>query len=337
MNNTSKKRFDYLDTAKFIAIMWIFVVHYISEFQPQWFAYWDILPFSLLLKGLTGKCALAMLAVTMGFLAYYKGTKQGGLFAAVVKRYLSFFVMGLFVNVIYAANSGLSLSDLSVLKDILVTSLAIGDGIYATFWCMQSFFIASVVSYIAGLFKLKELPVCGLVALFIVLGEIWVAVCLMGNLLYVMTDAQDPRAYRKVLENRWVQLLLVVAVFFAVKRSESDVTYVIDGLCAALMLAVISMNSKAEKLFSAPALVFMGKYSMGIFLLHPLVYTRLGGVILSCTAASPLMLLLTFLLCVVVTVLLSFPLVKAINWCSAAAFRLLVAAKERTTALLPRS
>jgi len=97
----TRQRILYLDAIKFLAIMWIFFVHFIADFRPTLFQLWDNLPYSLLLNGLTGKFATAMLAVVLGYLAFYKGSNAVSIASVSLKRYISFFAMGLLSNIIY--------------------------------------------------------------------------------------------------------------------------------------------------------------------------------------------------------------------------------------------
>lgn len=322
-------RVRYFDTIKFFAILWVYLVHFISYYCSSLFSYWRTAPTSWVLFGVTGKLAVAMFSVILGYFAYLSGTKGGSLSNFTIKRYISFFITGLFINTLYAICGALGWKSATYdLTTVLVTSLKIGYDIFPTFWCMFDFLLSSVLSFINGKYRLSPSAVFLQIVIFLLVGKIWIAICLMGNLLYGLQHNETCAA---LMRKKPVQLLLFIIVFFAVKRPESNVTYVIDGICSMLVLLIISGNETFQKVLSCKPLSYLGKNSLGIYILHPLTYTLLGAPLfeLLSPVRYSVVFIVVFITCLAVMLPLSIGAVFLIDRLSGLLSTLLITAKDQ--------
>lgn len=319
-----KKRFDYMDGLKFFAALWIFAVHFISSDVPSLLGLWS----GFLLRGVSGKLAVAILAVILGYLAYDKGTKSDKLGEIILKRYVQFVVMGIIINIFGAANKGYNFTQPMTYISIVATSLTLGKQLASIFWCMQAFFFASVISYIAGKYKMSEFPIILLIGTFYLTGNVWVSVCLMGNLLCRFTNFEAFPKREKILSNPLTQIILFVIAFFAIKRSESDLTYFIDGICCMLILFIFAANKTLRKIFGCKVLAYLGKQSMGIFLLHPFIYPSVSNFVYSHFPNLPVIHLFAFIASLIIVVLLSVIVVFIIGKASQLINKILLAIRD---------
>ena len=319
-----KNRLNYFDVVRFFAVMWIFFTHYIAAFKPDIFRFWNTSIGYLFLYGITGNFAVVVLSVILGYFAYYSGMKSTCLFGTIVKRYISFFIMALLSNFIYAYEYGYDFSSLYTFYKIIRTSILLSDTIYETFWCIRSFFFGSVISQICGHLKISEPPIILLILLLSGFDNIWVAMCLMGNLLYLRTDfANTSEKWEKMVTNHRVQLIMFVFSFFAIKQPESDVTFFFGGICSLFVLMIIKVNSTVQAWFNNPIVAFLGKNSMGIFLLHPVIYQNVAEVIFAHTSLTMSTFFIGFFISACITILLSIILVYIIDKSTDLSYRLL--------------
>lgn len=306
------ERKGYLDTLKFLAIFLIYTTHFIYKFNQDYFSLWHNMPTSLFLEGLSGKFGVSLFAVILGFLAYESGRhRKKTVTQYTVNRYAYFMICGLFINTCFLIFNYLGYVD----KDITFTSFwlttfTISDAIFSTFWCMKSFLIASIVAYIAGNKELSYIEILIITIIFGILGQTWIAACLLGTLIHFVKD-------NKHLKKAIVQLMLFIIVFIIVKRSESTLTYYIDSLCAIIIILIIANNKILSKIFSNKFTGTLGKNSMAMFLIHTLTYDRIGNIIFArYDVNNPLIFWSVWILCFIVVCLLSFPVSILLNFCS---------------------
>lgn len=63
------KRIGYFDVLRLFSVILIFIVHFINDFRPDYFVLWNEGVSSIFLNGVSGKAAVAMLAVILGYFA----------------------------------------------------------------------------------------------------------------------------------------------------------------------------------------------------------------------------------------------------------------------------
>ena len=308
-------RLNYFDTIKFFAIIWIFFVHFISLFKPVWLRFWLQPPAYFILGGLTGKFATATLAVILGYFAFKKGTEQESLVSLCIKRYIAFFVMVFFANTIYLfATHTDQLINISTFINLFLTSLSIGDDIYLSFWCMQSFLFASVFSYINGKYNVSFFPLIIEILIFALTENTWIAICLMGNVLFKLIDKDTIHTrFQKIVSKPLTQILLILIVFIGIKREESEFTYFLYGIFSVFLITVTAYNHTLKRLLDNNVLGYLGKHSMGIYLLHGTIFAIIWKYIFPHITDSLSNICILFLISALITIPLSILLVKTIN------------------------
>ena len=112
--------------------------------------------------------------------------------------------------------------------------------------------------------------------------------------------------------NRWyLQLALIVICWFVLPRKESTTAYIIDGIVSLVLLAICFSSNIIKRVLSINWLSRLGQYSMEIFLIHTLVYITLGRKVFSYISRYEnlkISWLLTWLICLLYIIVLSFPI-----------------------------
>ena len=308
MNNNT--RIKYLDTLKLLAIFIVFVTHFINRFNDDYFSLWHTAPTSWLLNGVSGKLGVAIFAVILGYFAYR--SKENNITKYVIKRYIYFFLCALFINSIYAALGNLgAFDDTYTAKEVVAVSLTLGDGIFSTFWCIRPFFVASLLSKLnskaeAGLFIVAiEMHI-----MFLLTGDVWISICLMGNLVAIAMLNRKILSIFSCVSVRWTAY---IAVFFLIKRPESLLTYVIDGICASLLILVLSESRYIRKILEWKPLSAQGKNTMAMYLIHVVVYRLVGMTAGLDSDSSALLFVIILIVSWLLVVVLSFPLTNLLD------------------------
>lgn len=308
MNN--KTRIRYLDTLKLLAIFIVFATHFINRFNEEYFRLWHKAPTTWVLNGVTGKLGVAIFAVILGYFAYR--SKESNVTKYVIKRYIYFLLCALFINSIYAALGSAGIfDDTYTLKEVLTVSFTLGAGIFRTFWCIRPFFIASILSKLNG--KAGAGPFAVLVEMLImfrIMGDVWVSICLMGNLVAI---AMSNEKFMSVFRHIWIRWPVYLAVLFLIKRPESWQTYLIDGICASLMILALSESRYIRKVLDWEPLAAQGKNTMAMYLVHVVVYRLVGSAAGLGSDSSAAMFIIIMIVSWALVVVLSFPLTRLLD------------------------
>lgn len=141
------ERYKYIDVIRLICSLWIFFTHFLSILYPRYLSYWYIFPTNIILGGLTGKLALAFIAVILGYLASFPRNKSTLRYA--IERYLFFLISCFVINFIYYIASSYSLinTETITLNDVFVSSIRLDDSISGNLWCMNSFLLGSIICF----------------------------------------------------------------------------------------------------------------------------------------------------------------------------------------------
>ena len=272
------KRKPYIDTIKALAIFVVFLTHFIDEFHPEYFSLWKTLPTAILLKGVSGKFGVCVFSVILGYFAFK--TKETNIAKYAVKRYVYFLVCGLFINSVYAVFSrfGLFSDPISTYK-VLKTSVLLGSDIFPTFWCIRPFMYASLITAINK--KLRSFPtniaiIIVEIALLVYVGQLWVAICLIGNVVAIVEHSDY---YKKVFSNRSIRISVYLISFIAIKFAN----YLLDGISAALVLLALGCSPVLSEYLRNRLLASIGKNTMAIYLTHVIIYEAIGKVLITDT------------------------------------------------------
>ena len=307
-----KTRTRYFDTIKLLAIFVVFLTHFVASFNEAYFRYWKELPTAILLKGVSGKFGVVIFSVILGYFAFRSSEKSIAKYT--IKRYVYFVLCGLFINSVYliAARTGYISGNASI-THMIRTSLLLSDDIYATFWCIQPFMLASFISKINGKFLTGKswgvLIIAAEIAALIKFGQLWVGICLMGNIVYIL---ENDKTVLRLISHRIVRIAIYLIFFFAIKRSSSELTFIIDGTVCAMVLIALNKSTVLTKMLNNKSMASAGRNTMAIYLIHNIIYESIGGAMISEAHFVP-----TFLAALAVSwaviVIVSYPVTKLLD------------------------
>ena len=301
-------RIKHFDSLRLIAIFVVYVTHFVDSFHPEYFSLWETLPMSLLLEGISGKLGVALFGVLLGYFAY--SSKENNSAYYILKRYSFFVISALIINTLYALRALFFDNKISAVK-VLIESITLDDDIFPTYWCIPVFFAASVLSYLNGKANVTTIGILLEVAVFYKLGNVWLAICLMGNI--VARYQKNP--HFDILKKRCCRIILWIILFFAIKRQESNNTYMIQGMCCMVIIILIMRGNVVRRILDNKYLSAMGRQGMAIYILHPICYITFAPLLFKRLADLPYgwNFTITLLLCFVLIVLVSFPTMMLIN------------------------
>ena len=301
-----RQRTLYFDTIRFLACFWVFTTHFIARFDSGLFRFWNTLPTSLLLKGMSGKLAVAVFAVLLGYFSARGGCREKSTLRYLADRYLYFFASGLVVNSLYGIAGHLNLLETAPsLWQVLRSSLTIDSDIFPAFWCMREFLFGSLLCFLNGKYRVGLFGAVAESAILFLLGSPWTGLCLLGCLLWRISE----QGLDQALERPALAGLLFLVSFCLIKRPESTVTYLLDGVFALITLLILRRQRALQKLLDWHPLAGLLKNYMAIYLIHSLIYELFAPPIYALCRDLPhvLRFLTAYGGCFVLIVLASFP------------------------------
>ena len=296
---TDDSRILWLDTFKALAIISIFVGHFIATYHKDWLVYETF----LFTQFLDAKMGAAILSVLVGFFAYKTGERRKRVFLNSLNRYFYFFLAALMINsLIVALNIPKNGISARAVLQVISDSFLLNDLIYPTFWCIRYFFAASVLSYINGAYRSDARTVIiELIAMYIALADVWVLVCVLGNIVYIVIRNFEDLKYK------WLLYIATILLYVTLPAEESKWKFMQMGLVA--MFGILSVNycKPVKKLMSFKPLAYIGSISMSIFLTHVVIQKRIGGWLFDKIVIEPYYInfLIVFVICLVITVVFS--------------------------------
>lgn len=316
-------RVKYFDSLRLIAFFAVYVTHFIDSFHPEYFSLWTTFPTSLLLEGVSGKLGVALFGVLLGYFAYISRENNSAYY--ILKRYAFFVISALIINALYALRAFLIGDRISLVK-VLIESVTLDDDIFPTYWCIPVFFVASILSYLNGKANVPAIGILLEIAVFYKLGSIWLAVCLMGNLV----ARYQLYPYMDVLKNRICRVGLWIVVFLAIKRPESNNTYMIQGICCMGLIMLIMRGKIIKKILDNTFLSAMGRQGMAIYILHPICYVTFAPLLFNWLKDLPYgwSFVITLSICFALIVLISIPTMVVINKATALAGEMILKTQE---------
>lgn len=305
-----KQRIQMYDGLKFFALFFVYSTHFIAYFHEAYFVHWTKIPEAFLLNGITGKFGVAIFGVLLSYFAYEKGENNGaaGFPAYILKRYNYFVFCGLFINMLYKIEQirmrgTFSIGDIELW---LKVSFTLGDDLYPTFWCLKYFFVVSTLAYLLGAYKSK---ISTKIIICLVLGltmDIWIAIFLLGILVSDILEAKE------LYKGKKTQLLLVVLIMVMFRGQEGIFTYLRDGITALLIIAFLNVNKGANAFLSQRIFSKIGMRSMGVFMIHPMVYSYVSPRIFQMLSDWPYG--VAFITCLGMTFILVVLIAVPIDW-----------------------
>ena len=98
---------------------------------------------------------------------------------------------------------------------------------------------------------------------------IWIAFILMGSL---MDEINENPHVRKILQNRYAQLCMLLAIFCLFKRPMCQKTFLIQAVCAVAIFLILRNNETLARWCSNRNLAKVGGSYMGFYLVHLVSY-----------------------------------------------------------------
>lgn len=272
-----KKRILYYDNVRYMAAMIVFTGHFIRRFTPTTFRFWSHGPSHYFLQGINGKFGVIVFCVVLGYFATKSGRKKGSLVKYTLNRYIQFALMGIFVNTLYLIVNLFNVfpnKSITVVQ-VIQSSLLLSDDIFPAFWCMKLFLLGGAICYANKKYEIST-AICLMEILgFLLIGKylyydgIWIAFILMGSL---MDEINENPYVRKLLENRYAQLCMLLAIFCLFKRPMCQKTFLIQAVCTVAIFLILRNNDRLARRCSNRNLAKVSGSYMGFYLVHLLSY-----------------------------------------------------------------
>ena len=296
------RRVQWIDSARFLAMFWILIGHYLAVFYPAALSLWEPGPWWWLLGGFPGKLAFSLYFVLLGYFA--SSAKPFSLRAFsryTLRRYLQLVFFGFLATLLfilggYAVTWVFHLADESVFRILsdgprynliylLRDGFLLEDHYIDSFWCMPHLLLASLICKLYGYLPegirplLRCAILCSLIALLLLLNAeffIWVVVALLGCLLRLAIDAAEQIPLLEKPGVRLIILLLSIAVL-KIPIEEGPLLFFIEGTVDSIWMLLLSRNARAQDLLSRSPLPWLGRITLGIFVIHTPVYALLDS------------------------------------------------------------
>lgn len=287
-----EKREAWIDSTRFFAIFVIMTTHYLAMFLPDALLLWERMPTMLLLGGLTGKFSVAFFFVLLGYFAS-KPVRFAwkGIALYTLRRYrqLCFFVLVSTLcyllgsygcawifhtpdeNVLRVLSDGPRYNLLYAVRDAFLFE----ENYNATLWCMRQLFAASVLCRLLGCLperldrRLRILTTLLILSLSALTRSMWVWVG-VGALGFTLRLVLESDAYRRLCEKPAALAALFFAALCCIKAPlpEGALLYLLQGIGALLLLLVLFALKGVQRAFAARPFPWLGKRSMGLFVVH---------------------------------------------------------------------
>ena len=263
-----RKREPWYDTLRLIACFVVYASHFIAIYREPLFVSFNRLPAAIVLYGVTGRGAVGLFGAITGYFAYRAGAEHP--LRSVRRRYLYFLTCAVFVNVLTVVVQWRAVfSAVFTIPNILLhlgfQSLTLGSGFYGPFWCMPTFLLATLISLLNKKAGISYAVLFAEMIGFLLIGQVWMTVCLTGNLAAMMNDDEN---VARLFEKRFFRILLLLVLFIAIKQEETDLKALTVGFASAFLMVTVRYSPLLQKVLGARPLSSFGKNAMGIFLIH---------------------------------------------------------------------
>lgn len=239
MEKTHTDKIQWIEALRTFAMLMVVVPHFIATFCPEVFSIWQ--SYSLFMKGISGKHGVAIFCVLLGFFSSKRSSKTFPTY--FVQRYLQFAINIGIVLVPFVLAKSLLLGDRfgTFMKGIMLSgfeSVVLGASLNPTLWCVRDMFFGSLVCFVLGQYckmnnKWKEFALIALLGLFMYFINVWIAVCVFGAGLRVFLEIKLAHRSKSLL-----CVLFVVLIPLLYRRSESQLTYALQGISCCLFMYV---------------------------------------------------------------------------------------------------
>lgn len=277
-----KKRIDWIDGVRCLAMFWILFVHFIAVFTPntnvRFPGFWG-----LLLFGISGKLAVACFCVLAGYFAVRPA--QTSVWRYALRRYLFFALQILVIELLYYAAAlllprGLYLHRYApllyhqppeVLRDILLDAFALRAQVLPTYWCVDDFIWGSICVMLCQTLVCRQplwiraLSCAALFGVLLWLDQLWLAICVLGWALKLTEEVRIPCKPLVIAG-------LICLLPWLIRRGECSLTYLLDGVACLILLWIIGQIPPFQRLIGLKPLAKFGSHTFELFLLHIPIY-----------------------------------------------------------------
>jgi peptidoglycan/LPS O-acetylase OafA/YrhL len=184
---------------------------------------------------------------------------------------------------------------------------------------MRSFLVAGFIAYINGRNNTNCLVTVIEILLLSACGYYWCSIFLMGCLVEIIekTYLEKWNKLNDILKYI-VRIILLITAFVIIKRPESTSTYYFYGVSSALFLFVVKKSEKIKFVLEAVhPIVFLGRFTMTIFLIHNAVFLLISRKLLSVFQKSDfryaISFMIVFIISMVVIIILAIPFQKLLD------------------------
>jgi len=215
--------------------------------------------------------------VIMCYIAYKSGErKKKTTLEYFICRYSYFVLAGLFINFVYYFYIGNM-----TLTHVIWASARLSAEIYDTFWCMKDFLFASSIAFFLGYTESKYCNCILAELILILMGQIWVPICLLGIFVALVLERENKNSIVRIKVRNTIMTVLSIALIKICAGTENKNVFFMNGVSSVLILIVLLSSDIIKRnkrlLFSSVC----GRYTMGIFLIHPICYEVFGSGILA--------------------------------------------------------
>lgn len=266
----NKTRKGYIDFIRCCCILIVFYMHFQANFGTIYAHYWHEFPTDLLLRGFSAKMSVAVLTALSGYLASKtnRDMKHG-----LMHRYLFFLISCLCINMFYYLYNILCLDESININEIVMETLTLGNRFFPALWFVRDYLMGFVLCLINKNAKVDTQFVILEIFIFIILGEVWIAIYLMGNLAEQIEG-------RFVNKSRFALYLLLFGSFFLLKmQPNTSLSFLCGGLACVIWIVVLPETGGIYRIINNSGWSLIGKYSWGFFLIHALGYHALNDFI----------------------------------------------------------
>ncbi len=281
----------WIDSIRFLSISLVFLTHFIVVFYPEGARFWHEGFSRFLLCGMSGKLAVSMFAVLLGYFAAASSFKEEfELPKYIIKRYIRFLVVVftaiLTIQVLIVLfrffrieNSPLIVKEnffvnkntVSV-RGFLLEVFCFGSSVYPLLWCMDDFFYSSVIiAVLFSAFRVKKISL--IVLLCVIVGALacgwtWVGIGCMGGVVYYLNHTFKLK--KEIIGLVFMGLFTVYKVM-SLHMGENEVLFIGQGILCFVALLFLFQCERAKKALSCPFLARGGVISFYIYVSHVIV------------------------------------------------------------------
>lgn len=282
-NAVNYKRIDYIDTLRFIAVVFIVFTHFDEQCFYEIFntsvattVFSPPSPFHWYFYGITGKYALAMMCVVSGFIVAWKcNAKKIDMTKYIIQRYVRMMLPCLFITGIIFVLGILMKTPYSLGTTVASAILPGVDSLNPHLWCIDEIFMGGLISAVYIIcYKEKKWFYIGFVPIVIglfVSGQLWIAACILGAAAYYLGEWVKEHGIMKW----YVAAVLLLGVWVLRRDVAADKSSILYGryiIGATIAFVVIYTTPVLQRILSWSKFRTVKNISYSLFVVHYATY-----------------------------------------------------------------